>query len=65
MKKILAVLLLIVVLALMIGCKPTTPAEEEDGDVAEIEEEMAGIDELEEELDLSELESLEEDLGLI
>ncbi len=67
MKKIIALLLITAVLALLIGCKAQqkTPAvTEEDQEIAEIEQEIEEID-IEEDLDLSELDELEKDLGLI
>ncbi len=64
MKKIITIVLFIAILALLVSCKPVTkaPAIEEEAESVEIEEDIAEIDDLEVDIGLEELESLEQDL---
>ena len=62
MKKIISILLIVIILAL-VGCgKAPSASTTEDAEAVSIEEEIAEIDSIEEDTDLSELENLEKEL---
>lgn len=73
MKKILAILLLIAIL--VVGCAPKVKVQapgvdvevgsDEDANVADIEQDIQEVGDLDAEIDLDDLESLEADLDLI
>ena len=75
MKKLITVLLIIVVLGLIAGCAVKGPVKdidtttditvEEDSDVAEIEQDIAEIEDLDIDAELAELDTLEADLANI
>ena len=65
MKKLIAIVLFIAVLALLVSCKPIIKPvveTEEEAESVEIEESIAEIEDLEIDIGLEELESLEQDL---
>ncbi len=61
MKKIIAVLLIITVLALA-GCKPAPPAEAPTGTAGEVSEGISEVGTLDEDLDISDLDELDKEL---
>ena len=70
MKKLIAIALIIAVLALIAGCQQkvstTTSAQTNtDTDVSSMEKDIAEIDAIEDDTGLSDLDSLEQDLGTI
>lgn len=65
MKQILCLLLIILTIALIVGCKVEKEAPPETSaaaDVDDVEEGLSEVDTLDEELDLSEFEELEKEL---
>ena len=65
MKKILSILLICMTVALLIGCAKQAPAGSTSADVSEIEGDISEIDSLDEDLDFSEFDELEKELAEI
>jgi len=69
MKKLIAIALIIAVLALIAGCQQkvstTSVQTNTDTDVSSMEKDIAEIDAIEDDTGLSDLDSLEQDLGTI
>jgi len=62
MKKILALLSLILIAVLLIGCQPT-PSSTDSAEEQTLDEELAEIESLEDDLDLTELDDLDQELA--